>query len=256
MNRMPEHFDPPQAGNPNQLPIDLHVLPAFILRAFSGRSGQVKVHQRARKNPFKANHYWEGFITKRKWSPDTEEILSKIDSEYAVLAGKYLNLQGPVDPADNDALTRFFISWKLRWRFKQQPNTDIPLVGIPPDPLAVRADQANDKDALEKIEKLGVAYVGSNGVPSRAIFGDQIKLGLIRHTKALKDLGWMSCKTNNPNMPLLVPDFVDFPYLPFGPVNYFLGLRPDESAGFTSLPDATLRLLVEKKHADFYFTLP
>lgn len=251
---MAEPYEPPQVGNPNQLPVDLHVLPAFILRAFSSKSGQVRVYQRSRRKPFKANHDWDGFVTKRKWSPEAERVLSEIDAGYAALAAKYSNRQGPVDPTDNEALTRFFVSWKLRWLFKRQPNTVIPLVGIPPDPFAVTADQTNDKDTLEKIEKGGVAYVGPDGVTSRAIYGDQIKLGLIRHAKALRDLGWMSCKTSNTNTPLLVPDFVDFPYLPFGPTNYFLGLRPDEWAGFTPLPDKTLRTLAEQKHTDFYFT--
>jgi hypothetical protein len=158
-----------QPGNPHELTIKQHIIPARSISRFAGSSGRVSVRVKGRVKPLQMSPEHRMFCAKRAWDQRAESgYMKEIEDEYQTLADLIVNGHRSLSETQSNAVTRFWSLWKWRFYFNLNPLPDQTLNGVIPDNLT--------KDNRETLEKKGVAYLQPDGtMPGRMMSGMAIQ---------------------------------------------------------------------------------
>ncbi|QQR91875.1 MAG: hypothetical protein IPJ88_09340 [Myxococcales bacterium] len=143
-------------GNPHQLSCNQHIVSAAHIRRFANEKGLVSVLQTGSKKVFPAKSDNKVFCTWRSWDHVTEQqFFTKHETTFQQQVDRALKEQS----IDHEIISSYSCIWRIRLRFSQEDNHEIPINGVVPDKLTRAAE--------EILEKKGVGFTRDKAIPSR-----------------------------------------------------------------------------------------
>lgn len=232
----------PQAGNPNQLTIDQHVLPRASIERFTGHDNMVEVCRG--DTTFQANDKNSIFCARRVWDQKSERGYLDLEKEFQVLAGKIISTASYVlTDKENCLASRFFALVCARTIARRNPIPDTKLEAATPV-------STFDKDHLEKLEKFGYVTLNQGGqVPGRMIAGPRLDLEMDYCLQRLDGATWHVAVSHSSDF--LVSDSIDrVPVIPLIPT---MMLRRDKGGVLEEAKVEAYNELVRREHDSYYF---
>lgn len=232
----------PQAGNPNQLTVNQHLLPRASIERFTNHDNMVEV--RRGDLTFKADDRNSIFCARRVWDQKAEEGYLELERDFQVLAGKIIENPSHVLSAEENGLaSKFFALVCARTVARRNPIPDTEFQEATPVSKL-------DKDLLEKLEKLGYVTLNQSGqIPGRMIAGPQIRIQMDYCLEELNGAMWHVAISESDEF--LVSDSIDrVPVIPICPT---LMLRRDKGGVFDAEEVKAYNELVRSEHDSYYF---
>ncbi len=216
-------FERPQRGNPHQLTVNQHILPAKSIARFADRSGSVEVCLIARGRTFRTMPDNVVFCAKRCWDQRAEDgYMREAEDEFQTLADALCEQDRSLVGGEHATVTAFHVLWNLRAGAAQRPIEDQRIEGEPRIGLS--------RDEEELLEKQQIGFFRRGGyMPGRLITGLQIQRCFLQARKQLADLEWRVAVAQEGEF--AVPDtFRWAPVVPLGPSRCLVGRCPDVRA--------------------------
>ncbi len=232
----------PQAGNPNQLTIDQHVLPRASIERFTDNDSMVEVCRG--DTTFKADDKNSIFCARRVWDQKAEQGYLDLERDFQVLAGTIIGTHSHVlNDEENRLASRFFALVCARTIARRNPIPDTKLEGATPV-------STFDKDHLEKLEKFGYVTLNQSGqVPGRMIAGPRLGLEMDYCLQTLDGATWYVAVSDSSEF--LVSDSIDrVPVIPLSPT---MMLRLDKGGVLEEAEVEAHNELVRTEHDSYYF---
>lgn len=202
-------FEKPQSGNPNQLTVNQHVLPRASIERFQNTAKKVEVCRRGEK--FFVSPEDAVFCARRVWDEKAEKAHLTLESDFQVLASKIVsNPSTTLDSDENALATSFFALVCARTIARRNPIPDQELIGAKPV-------STFDKDAMEKLEKIGYTVLSQAGsVPGRMLAGPILQIQMQGICNELKGAVWNVVLSDSADF--IVSDSIDrVPAIPVSP---------------------------------------
>lgn len=235
-------YEKPQAGNPNQLTVNQHVLPRASIERFTDDDKMVEVCREA--TTFKADDANAVFCARRLWDQKAELGYLTLEGEFQVLASKIVESPAHVlTEEENKLVSEFFSLICARTIARRNPLPDTEIE-------AKVAVSTLDKDLLEKLEKVGFTTLNVKGqIPGRMMAGPQIRLQMDYCLEKLNGATWHVAVSESDEF--LVSDSIDrVPVIPISPT---LMLRLDKGGVLNAEEVQAHNELVRTEHDTYYF---
>lgn len=234
----------PQAGNPNQLTINQHVLPRASIERFENADGLVEVCRIG--SVFSVGPDDAVFSARRVWDQGAEEAYLSTEASFQSLAETIAKDPSHVLSSDENGLaSRFFSLVCARTLARRNPIPDQPLQAA--GPLSTF-----DKDLFEKLEKLGYVTLSPTGqIPGRMVVGPRLhhQIGLCE--AELSGQEWLVAQSES--VDFLVSDSID--RVPVIPITPRIVLCLDKGGVLTEEEVRRHNELVRTEHDVYYFAM-
>ena len=159
----------PQKGNPHDLTINQHVLPAASIARFAGGDRRVDLCDTLRGINRRALPADEIFCARRAWTNREERgFMKSIEDAFQGLARNIIDgTVSSIGDAEKATVNAFFSLWKWRADRRSLPEQEIQakmVTGVP-----------RTRDEEEALEKAGILFIREGGtIPARQINGVQL----------------------------------------------------------------------------------
>lgn len=207
------NYERTQKGNPHQLTVKQHILPARSIARFVNTSGRVSVFHKKAGKIIQAKPADQVFCAKRTWDQRAESgYMKSVEDKFQPLADAILNgHQKQIGPLEKWIVTDMFILWNIRSHRYKQPIKDQHInQGTAIYPELSKNDQ-------EILERKHVSFIKPDfTMPGRSLAGLDIQRNMDMARAEMKDAQWgiLTAKEGE----FLVPDnFSNARILPLTP---------------------------------------
>ena len=221
-------YEKPQKGNPHELTINQHCLPARSIERFTNSSECVEVFLKDEEKQFPVKPSNKIFCAMRAWDQKAESgFMKDIEDRYQALADRVIQQEILIlDKREELLISKMFALWNTRWHwdFYSDQTKHIELTSIlSGDTLSI--------DQEEGLEKAGITTMRSHSdnvtIPIRLLTGIGIKANIHQAMSHLTDANWeiITCTEGE----FVVPDTANvFRYLPLTPHFCFFSQSRDQ----------------------------
>jgi hypothetical protein len=154
-------FEPTDRGNPYQLTKNQHIHSAHSIGKFYDSNGTVEVRILAENKDVRRKKNDKIFVAKRVWDQRAEKgYMYEIETNFH----REIDFVRPFGQRNHDAISKYFVLWRERFKFNLIDSSDALLEGVSGDELS--------KSEEEGFESKYMMYVRNGGVvPSRFATG-------------------------------------------------------------------------------------
>jgi len=204
-----------QPGNPHELTLKQHILPAKSIGRFAGSDGCVSVIFKNRPNSQRSIRVSPDnplFCANRVWDHGSEiSCKTSIEDPFQELAERILSgITTTIMGEDKSIVDSFYGLWEARSFYNLNPLPDVPLSGV----IAVERELSIDEQEL--LEKNNISFVKPNLTFSgRDLAGDMIAVRINKYRKELEGVSWAIVRTIK--WEFFVPNAPKFHYVPISP---------------------------------------
>lgn len=233
-------FEPPRKGNPFQFVIQQHFHTAHSIEKFCDDDDQVEVHFLDSGKTEKRHKRAKVFCTKRNWDQKAEiGLMAEIEEDFH---NEIDNIK-PYASRNHQAISKYFLLWRIRHNFHISPIDDAILTGISGSGLT--------KVQEEILESKGAIYVREGGaVPARFITGIQVLMQLDKQWPRVENFKW-GLLTANEGEFIVADCYKDLTFMPVSPTLVFCAGYKDLTINKESVANANRQSI--EKASEFYF---
>ncbi|KAB7690898.1 hypothetical protein GBN24_07895 [Plesiomonas shigelloides] len=233
-------YEKPQKGNPNQFVIQQHFHTAHCIGKFAGKNNKVEVRYIKSDLVEYKDKRAKLFCAQRCWDESSEKgLMAKIEHDFH----NQINNIKPYDIRDHQAISQYFLLWRIRHYLYTSSEQELTLNGISGSNLT--------KCEEETIEKKWGMFSRENGViPSRFISGLQIKIQLARQWHQVQHLKWGLLKATDGEF-LVADSYRELTLMPISPKLAFYVGGKDSSINIQTLAKINQRSI--ESAINFYF---
>lgn len=210
-----------QPGNPHELSVNQHVIPACSLARFADADGFVQVKSVKAAEILRLRPDNRFFTLRRVWDQRAEAgWMKKIEDRFQalvedVLIGKVEFITGD----DAWTVTHYFSLWYWRSRVQPPDETEQQFAGLTGETLT--------RDQEEHFEKMNVMFVRAGGrMPARFLTGIQLQTRVDQYAHQLVT-GWDWGVIQAQEGEFLMPDVPHHTMLPIAPKVLFAAHNPN-----------------------------
>ena len=235
-------FERPSKGNPFQFTIDQHIHSAHSIGKFCDSDDKVEVHFMDSGVTEKRQKRAKVFCTQRNWDQKAEiGLMADIENEFH----KQIDNNKQFDSRSHQAISKYFLLWRIRHNFHISPNEDGILNGVSGSGLT-------SKEQEEILEHKGVMFVREGGViPSRFLTGTQVLLKLDHLWPLVENMKW-GLLTAHEGEFLVADCYNDLTFIPISPTCAFCVGYEDMEIDKQSVANANKQSIEEA--TNFYFS--
>lgn len=240
-------YEKTQKGNPHQLTIKQHILPARSIARFLDASGRVSVFNKKAGKIIQAKPDDQIFCAKRIWDQRAESgYMKKIEDRFQSLADSILEgNQNNIGPLENRIITDMFVLWNIRAHRNRNPIKDKKIENA----LAISRELS--KNEQEILESKHVGFIKPDyTMPGRSLAGLNIQMNIDIARESMRDAQWgvLTAKDGE----FIVPDnFSNARVLPLTPKHCLVSERDNDVISFQEVQHINRMALAN--NLDFWF---
>ncbi|MCD9478125.1 hypothetical protein [Photobacterium phosphoreum] len=233
-------FEKPQKGNPHQFVIQQHFHTAHCIGKFNGGDEKVEVKFIETGVIERKGKRSKVFCAKRNWDEKAEKgLMGDIEKDFH----EEINNIKSFENRNHDAISKYFLLWRIRHHFYTSPMSDATLNGIP--------DSGLTKEQEEVLESKGAMYVREGGeVPARFMTGIQVLIQLDRQWPSVESMQWGLFEAREGEF-LVADCYQDLTFMPISPKFAFCASYKDQIISKSDVAEINKQSI--SKSSSFYF---
>lgn len=233
-------YERPRKKNPLGITIEQHFHTAYSISKFYDHTENVEVYEKSTSTTFARHKRAKIFCTKRNWDERAEHGYM-VDIEHGF--HEQIDNLGVWSERNHEAISKYFILWRLRHQFHLNRLPNAKLNGIPGSDLT--------KEQQEILEVKHVGFVNADAeVPARQVTGMQIQIGIDRQMLELKDTKWGLLQANKGHF-LCADSYHDLCLIPVSPKFAFAANFSDSLLSYSEV--AVINKQSVESAKEFYF---
>jgi len=233
-------FEPTVKGNPHQFVIKQHFHTAHAIGKFHNNDGELDVHIKETGETERKHKRSTIFCAKRNWDQKVEVgLMADIEKSFH----EEINNIKPFDLRNHEAVSEYFLLWRIRHNFHISRMDDVALNGISGSGLLKKEE--------EVLESKRVMFVRNGGVvPARFMTGIQVLMQLDQQRAAVESLEWGLLKANDGEF-IVADCYKDLTFIPISPTLAFCAGHKDMDIDRSDVANANKQSI--DKSSEFYF---
>lgn len=233
-------YERPRKKNPLEITIEQHFHTAHSISKFYDHTENVEVYEKSTSSTFPRKKRAKIFCTKRNWDERAERgYMVDIEHDFH----EQIDNLGVWSERNHEAISKYFILWRLRHQFHLNRLPNAKLNGIPGDNLT--------KEQQEVLEIRRTGFVNADGeVPARQVTGLQIKIAIDRQMLELQETKWGLLQAKK-GFFLCADSYHDLCFIPVSPKFAFAANVPDRLLSYPEVAAINKQSVESAK--EFYF---
>ncbi|MEZ8313741.1 hypothetical protein AB6C44_09040 [Vibrio splendidus] len=233
-------YEKPRKKNPLGITIEQHFHTAHSIGKFYNHSDNVEVYEKSTSLTFPRNKRAKIFCTKRNWDERAERgYMVDIERSFH----DQIDNLGISTERDHNAISQYFVMWRLRHQVHLNRLSNAKLNGISGDDLT--------KEQQEILEVKHAGFVNSEGeIPARQLTGLQIQIGIDQQMFDFKDTKWGLLQASKGNF-LCADSYHKLCLIPISPKFAFAANVPDSILNYSEVAAVNKQSIESAK--EFYF---
>lgn len=233
-------FEKPQKGNPHQFVLQQHFHTAHCIGKFNGDDEKVEVKFIQTGETERKGKRSRIFCAKRNWDEKAEKgLMGDIEDDFH----NEINNIKTFENRNHQAISKYFLLWRIRHQFYTAPLEDATLNGISGSGLT--------KEQEEILESKGAMYVRDGGkVPARFITGMQVLMQLDQQWPFVESLQWGLMEADEGEF-IVADCYQDLTCMPISPKLIFCAGFKDQVINKSDVAEINKQSI--SKSSSFYF---